>query len=230
MTEKKMHQAIGMVNDDFTEIMCYVHERHNVGQCPWCDYMRVQHITNEFLWRMDNCGTKIKRLHMWSLGTSMTDTIFNRNVLLARWRQFSKVMGHNKDWSPVFRIVEVGRRGFLHLHVVAIRYVKHSEVLKAWRYQSGEKSNVHVSPGSKFMNPHRLAGYLLKYLSKNSSAYRFLGVFYGLHSSRSRYIGRGEFLRYGGICYFGYETDAYENKDPVQKDLNNCDVIELRND
>ena len=63
MREKRMHQAIGMVNDDFTEIMCYVHERHNVGKCPWCDYMRVQHITNEFLWRMENCGTKINHLH-----------------------------------------------------------------------------------------------------------------------------------------------------------------------
>ena len=216
MRKKMMHDAIGMVNDDFTEIMCYVHERHNVGQCPWCDYMRVQHITNEFLWRLENCGHKITRLHMWSLGTSLRDSKYNRKILLSRWRKFSKVMGHYKAWKPVFRIVEVGRRGFLHIHIVCTAFVEHSLVISKWRGQTGEHSNVHVSPGSKYMNPHRLAGYLLKYLSKESSAYRFLGVFYGLRSSRSRYIGRGEFLRYGGICYFGYETEGYEESDPQQ--------------
>ncbi len=224
MKMKVMHERIGMVNEDFTEIECYVHQRHNIGECPWCDFRRIDNLTKEFLWRLDNCGHKIRRLHMWSLGTSLMDGKYNRVLLLGYWRRFSNAIRHYGIWSPIFRIVEVGRHGFLHIHVVCTDYIDHADVLKMWRYQTGESSNVHVSAGNKYVDPCRLARYLMKYLSKESSSYRFLGVFYGLQSSRSRSIGRGVSLRYGGICYGGFQTDGYEISEPQQSIYKNVDL------
>ena len=213
---KMTHDAVGLLSPDGNDIVMTVHSRHPVGECPWCDHCRVQDITREFLRRLDESREYIGHLYMWSLGTSLTDTVTNRKLLVTWWRVFSKRVWHLDAWRPVFRITEKGRRGFLHIHCVCTRFVKHSIILDHWRSVTGEKSNVHVSGQTGQQDPRRLAKYLMKYLTKESSSYRWCGAFYGLGRDRGHaLLGNGEKLIYGGILeVYGYETEGYPVSDP----------------
>jgi len=208
--KKLFHARIGFLNLDESEIVGYAHVRHRVGECRWCDFIRVNSITREFIKRMDICADKITRLNMWSLGSSLVDTPCNRKVILRWFRLFALAMRGVKAWRPVFRVLESGRRHFLHFHLVVPWYVDHSIVLERWRSLTGELSNVHVSGGPSYLEPKALCQYLLKYLSKSSSTYRWMGPFYGMGRERSRRVAQAALERvYGGVCYGGYTTEEY---------------------
>lgn len=220
---KMEHKINGLLSDDGNEIVGFAHERHKIGECPWCDYIRVEHITKEFFWRLDNCGEKINHLYMWSLGTSLKDTKYNRKILLRMWNKFTKTVQRTETWKPLFRVVEKGKRGYLHIHVVASHFCEHRIILNKWRAQTGEKSNVHVSGYRGTLDPRKLARYLMKYLTKESSAYRWLGAFYGLGKSTSRRVStskRSSRVRYGGEVYWSLITEGYVEIDQ-QKAINN---------
>lgn len=211
---KETHNRIGLLSLDGSEIEAYAHERHKIGECPWCDFIRVENITKDFIRRLDITGAD--RLYMWSLGTSLKDTRINRKLLMRRWRDFTKRMWHCEEWNPVFRVVEVGRRGFLHIHCVTTSFTEHAIVLRTWRSLTKEKSNVHVSGYKGVLDPRRLARYLMKYLTKESSKYHWLGSFRSL-GARSRSVRNGKTpnlssLQYGGLCYGGMITEGYDGK------------------
>jgi len=92
------------------------------------------------------------------------------------------------DFPVVFRVLEVGKRGYLHYHFVSSGFMDHSKVLEVWRSLTGEASNVHVSGHRGRHDPKRLVGYLTKYLTKSSCEYRWCGAFYGLGRERSRSV------------------------------------------
>ncbi len=215
---KKVHEVIALMDELDEHNIKYVHERHTIGLCPWCDFIRVEAISKEFIRRLNVCSEEIRDLYMWSLGTSLSDTKMNRNLLMKRWNLFVKRMYHCEDWSPLFRVVEVGRRGFLHIHVICHKFVDHRVVLETWRSLTREKSNVHVSGHKGSLNPLRLARYLMKYLSKESSSYRWLGSFYGLgsRSRRLRSRSQGDYLYAGTTCY-EFTTEGYEVVDDQRK-------------
>lgn len=214
-----VHDVHGFI-DEIDESIVYRHERHPRGVCPHCDWKRTMNLTNEFIERLDAIEGKYDDLYMWSLGTSLVDTRANRKLLMSRWRTFTKRMYHCEDWVPLFRVVEVGRRGFLHFHVIVGRYVDHRVVLNAWRALTKEKSNVHVSGHKGRQDARRLARYLIKYMSKSSTTYRFMGPMYGLGRRTSRRIGReGSTLRYGGVTCYQYKTRGY----PVREGQGNID-------
>ncbi len=207
---KSIHQEIGFISLDECEIVGYAHQRHKKGECRWCDYMRVESITKEFIRRMEECSCHIKTLNMWSLGSSLLDTEYNRKGIMRLWHEFAWAMRSTPNWRPVFRILESGRRRLLHFHVVVPFFVDHSIVIKAWRSLTGEASNVHVSGGSYFMDPKRLCRYLMKYLSKESSNYRWMGPFYGRGRARESNIRKDNLNRkYGGETYGSYTTNNY---------------------
>ncbi len=215
------HERHGMLNEDRSEIVSYVHERHSIGECQWCDFIRVENITHEFIRRMDEVGD-VRHLYMWSLGSSLKDTDLNRRLILKRWRIFSKRMFYDKRWSPVFRILEVGRRGFLHFHVVCIRWIDHAVILRAWRALTLERSNVHVSGYKGKLEPRRLAGYLMKYLGKSSSQYRWMGAFFGKNRDTCRKVSNAPvraIQHYGGLCYGGYDSIAVVEKVYKQREI-----------
>lgn len=213
---RNYHKAIGFIDEKTGHISRYAHQRHKVGECPWCDYMRAESIAREFLRRMEVLNERMEHLNMWSLGTSLKDSPRNRDLLLRWWAQFRRTIQKRFAWSAVFRVVEVGHRGFLHIHFVCYGYLPHAEVLKVWRAATGEKSNVHVSSQKGAQDVKRLIGYLTKYLTKETTSYRWLGRFHGLSMSRSRSIGSDDVDRpsdrYGGECYFGYWTEGYKKK------------------
>lgn len=190
--------------DEIDDTLTYRHSRCSVGRCKYCDTQRVFRIRTAFIRRLDESGASIEGIFLWSLGTSLTDTDTNRRLLNERWRLFTKRMNHYPEWQPLFRVRETGRRGFLHFHVIAGRYIEHSKVLKEWRSLTREKSNVNVSGYKGQRDPDMLIGYLVKYLSKESSAYRWMGPLYGVggrvqaervsgpegpRSKRGRYMG-----------------------------------------
>lgn len=176
MTQK--HETYAFY-DEVDDTLTYRHGRCSVGKCKYCDTKRVHRIVSSFIRRLDESGTDLEGIFLWSLGTSLTDTKANRRLLNQRWRLFTKRMNHNSKWQPLFRVRETGRRGFLHFHVICGKFIPHSEVIDEWRSLTREKSNVHVSGYKGARNPRLLIGYLVKYLSKETSAYRWMGPLYG---------------------------------------------------
>lgn len=215
----KVHSVHGMLSEDGEEILGYVHERHPKGECPWCDFIRVENIAREFERRLEVCGERIESLNMWSLGSSLVDTEANRKVIVDWWRLFTRRLDRRDEWTPIFRVLEVGRRGFLHFHCVCTRYISHAEVLRTWRSITGEASNVHVSGSARGRNVSTLIRYLVKYLTKDNSTYRWMGSLYGLGntSRRVRNIS-GTGGRYGGLTCYTRTTRGYpERPEPQRK-------------
>ena len=212
---RKVHRILAWM-DEIDNSLVYRHSRHAKGECPWCDFIRVGEVSREFMRRLSSCGVRIDTLHMWSLGTSLKDSDFNRKILRGFYRKFKNVMNKRAvGWNPVFWVVEAGRRGFIHMHVVLRTYCPHDIVLRAWRFQTGESSNVHVRTGMVMDDPRRLASYLLKYLSKESSTYAWCGCFQGLGPRGSNGIGIGAekpMLVYMGETCYTMETDPYPGK------------------
>jgi len=212
---KKVHEIHAFM-DEIDNSLTYRHSRHKKGECPWCDFIRVGEVSREFLWRLDHVyGTDVPHLNMWSLGTSLKDTKSNRKLLQRWWHLLQARKLDKKGWNPVFRVVEAGRRGYLHLHVIVPTYVRHEVILYAWRSITGEGSNVHVSGQKGRQDPHRLANYLLKYLTKESSSYWWCGCFMGLGRKRRcslRGDGQRRQVRYMGVTCYTYETEAYPEK------------------
>lgn len=209
---KIFHERIGLLDSDEKEIY-YAHERHKKDDhCSWCEMVRLVHIRREFLYRLENCGVPVHHLSMWSLGSSLKSTSYNRKIIIRDWHLFRARMSKLTSWVPVFRILEEGKRGYLHIHFIAISYLKHAVVMRAWRDIRGESCNVHVSGQKGKQDPLRLASYLLKYLTKEGSGYRWMGPFYGMARERSRRVRQGSDIRlhYGGIVYGGFESEVLE--------------------
>ncbi len=225
--QKMIHQVMGSIveNDGGGVDIIYHHERHRVGDCPWCDFIRVERVADEFIRRVDECGRPIPTLNMWSLGSSLKDTRTNRNVMLKRWYKFRWRMNHLKAWCPLFRVLEVGRRGYLHFHVIVGEFIAHAVVMKEWRDLTQERSNVHVSPGGDYEHdPRRLTRYLMKYLQKESSTYRWMGPLYGLgDTSRAvREVG-GRELVFAGDTPYAMITDGYREKEGSPTHISSLD-------
>ncbi len=217
---KKVHEIHGMISEDGNDITSYVHERHRIGECPWCDFIRVENITREFLDRLDRLSSPVDNLYMWSLGTSLTDTVMNRKLIQRRWHEFQKRMYRVEKWKPLFRVLEVGMRGFLHFHVIVECFCEHRAVLNMWRSLTREQSNVHVSGHRGKQDPKRLTRYLLKYLTKSSSKYSWLGRFHGMGSRTSRRVSNWDSSvceRYGGLTCYEFVTEAYQKYDRQHK-------------
>lgn len=205
------HKRIGFISNDGKEITGYGHERHSVGECPWCDFLRASALAEEFIRRMEVCNERFEHLNMWSLGTSMGDTIANRKRILQWWRKFTVHFNKYESWSALFRVVEVGSRGLLHIHFVCSDYLPHQKVLVFWRALTGEKSNVHVSGQKGAQDPKKLIHYLTKYLTKSTTSYRWLGAFHGVGGERGRKTStRPPDSTYGGVVYGGYDTEGYK--------------------
>lgn len=217
------HETVGLYDRETGEIV-YSEVRHPVGECPLCDRRRAVAIRRDFDLRVHLAGVDPGTLHMWSLGCSLRDTAPNRKRITQWWRDMTESMKRS-GWVPCFRILEVGRRGYLHLHVVVSGFVDHAVVLDKWRRITGEKSNVNVS--SMTGGTRSLARYLTKYLTKGNQnskpgTYRWLGPLYGLggavkafrRSEGSRY-GRYEFL--GSTCYQGRKCLPYKNHEDQRK-------------
>lgn len=227
MTKETITHEIHAFLDELDDTLSYRHSRHPVGHCPRCDWIRVQSVTVEFIRRLRACDEEIEGLFMWSLGTSLRDTPSNRRMLMKRWRAFTKVMNERDDWVPLFRVVEVGRRGFLHFHVVAGRYIEHAIVLKAWRSLTREPSNVNVSGYKGRKNPETLVRYLVKYLSKSTSSYRWMGPLHGVggRSQQAERLsgacdGSKRRLRYMGVVQgWSLPHAEREKKGPKQEQL-----------
>lgn len=219
-TMKMSHDVIAFM-DEIDNSLSYRHSRHRKGECPWCDFIRVGEVSREFLRRLNHVfGLDPVHLNMWSLGTSLRDDErgANRRLLQRWWHEFQK---HPvRGWCPVFRIIEAGRRGFLHIHTINPGFCTHELVLHAWRRITGESSNVHVSGRKGRQDPRRLASYLLKYLSKESCTYSWCGAFLG-HGDRGtrglRGAGQGLPKKFMGTCYWTVETDPYPEKKKQHK-------------
>lgn len=211
------HETIGLLNPSTGDIV-YSLVRHRLGECPLCDRARNNRVAREFQRRLDVSGVSVSSLHMWSLGCSLRDSRSNRKVLSGWWRQFTESMKRT-GWVPCFRILEVGKRGYLHFHVVVSGFVEHAVILQKWRSITGEKSNVNVSAAAG--DSSHMVRYLTKYLSKGNGgacpgSYRWLGPLYGVPSAPPQ--GEVQKLQYmGNTCYSGPSVSEYRPRQSQRK-------------
>ncbi len=215
-TKMKEHIVYGLI-DELDDEIVHVHERHKVGECPYCDMVRVESITREFIRRSEACEPKVSHLYLWSLGTSLTDTSMNRKLIQKRWHRFQASMHRVEKWKPLFRVMEKGRRGFLHFHVICESFCEHRVVLNVWRSLTKEKSNVHVSGHKGTQDTRRLTKYLLKYLSKESSKYWWLGRFHGMGSVKRSVAPSRQFRGSPGETSYRFNTIAYPVRESQRK-------------
>lgn len=215
---KIQHDIEGLLDEDTGEIV-YAMVRHRVGECPYCDRLRAGRIAREFIRRVDQAGLDEGRLHMWSLGCSLKDSTYNRKVITGWWREFTKGMNKYTGWRPCFRVLESGRRGYLHFHVVVYGFVSHGVVLERWRRITGERSNVNVSPMQG--GAEGIVKYLVKYITKGSGesrapgTYRWLGPMYALKNdcnAPSRQLRHMGSTPYHGPTVRGYNAPSRQKK------------------
>ncbi len=146
--------------------------------CMICNDRWVRGLYGRFADRLERSGALIAETVLWTLGTSMDDSLANRAILRKHWNRFRVWMDKHTDWSPIFRVVETGSKaGKLHIHFISTNFIDHEVVLGIWRGFSGENSNVNFSfnPGG---DVHDILRYMIKYLVKDKSRYSWMGFLY----------------------------------------------------
>ncbi len=146
--------------------------------CSGCSKQRMRVIFGKFYSRFNRAYPKqaIDSIVMWTIGTSLPDNRENRIKLQAYWNKFRARMSKLKLWEPIFRVVESGKAGYLHIHFLNVGKLDFRIVIKAWRSITAEKSNVNFAKGD---NGGRHIRYTLKYLTKSPTKYSFLGAMRG---------------------------------------------------
>ncbi len=120
----------------------------------------------------------IQDIVLWTIGTELENTLDGRKKLSEYWKYFRARMNKKAEWNPLFRVVEYGSRGKrLHIHFLNNGFLKHKNVLHAWREVTNSKTNVNFS--KKAMPPEMAIRYAGKYLTKDLSKFTFLGDWYG---------------------------------------------------
>ncbi len=143
--------------------------------CFLCvDLWRKRFYVN-FMKRAHNVRT-LNNISFWTLGTSLIDSKANRIAIQYLWNKFRASMNKYSNWEPVVKVVESGSIGKrLHIHFLSLNWIKHEIVLRHWRRITQERANVHVL---KIVNNVRTQlNYLIKYVSKDTGRYSWLGQF-----------------------------------------------------
>lgn len=127
---------------------------------------------------------QITRLGFGTIGTNWKDTARNRVRLSEAWQLFRKIMNKNTKWNPLFKVVEKGKKGYLHIHFLYQSYVHREFVREEWsRITKITKPHVWLQEVHfKYDNIVRTLWYVTKYVTKEASAYSWLGDFYGKYS------------------------------------------------
>ncbi len=148
------------------------------AMCINCGKFRKKKIYSMLMQRYSECQETISDIVLWTLGTPHRSNPESRKQLSAYWKYFRARMNKKAEWSPLFRVVETGSRGQrLHIHFINEGYLKHGDVLRAWREVTNNKSNVNYSKKGNLEGKVAL-GYVTKYLTKDASKYSFLGKLY----------------------------------------------------
>ncbi len=149
------------------------------ANCGICQSLWIKGLYRKFYTRKRRSGDIVEQAILWSLGSSKLDTEHERAALGDSWKRFRMWMDNYSNWKPIFRVVETGSKGGrLHIHFIATRYLDHEVVLEAWRNAIGERANVNFSYIPHSDDTSSILNYLLKYLTKETSRYSWLGAFY----------------------------------------------------
>ncbi len=146
--------------------------------CFNCSIYRRRVLLARLYGQYDKTKKSILSIVLWTLGTDLRNDSQGRSYLASYWKYFRARMNKKAEWSPLFRVVETGSKGFrLHIHFLNNGYLKHKDVLRAWREVTAKKTNVNFS--KKSLAPKIAIRYAAKYLTKDASKFSFLGLWYG---------------------------------------------------
>ncbi len=189
---------------------------------------------------MENCG-HVKEIYLWTLGTNWKWSTKNVERLRRSWRLFrTRVSTYQKrgdwdgEWKPLLYVVEVGKSGYLHIHVAVHGRLDQSIGRSAWSsIVEIDEPNFGYSPPNG-RDPLKGMVYLAKYLSKGIYNWYWLGDMRKKLSKRYVFCTKGEC---GDFLYKYLVTTYDEIGDPYtfhmlpakrgswQKTLNDYDDI-----
>ncbi len=161
----------------------YIPQRCPVSEmCFNCSIQRRSVILARLYSKYSETSKSIQGIVLWTLGTDLKNTSEGRKLLSNHWKYFRARMNKLADWNPLFRVVETGSKGrYLHIHYLNNGFMKHADVLRAWREVTGKSTNVNFS--RKNMDPKIAIRYAGKYMTKDASKFSFLGLWYGRKES-----------------------------------------------
>jgi hypothetical protein len=112
---------------------------------------------------------------LWTLGTSLKGDF---EKLQKYWRTYTRRMNRDQQFNPIFRVHENGSKsGHSHIHFIHYGFLDHRKTVETWRSITGEKSNVNFRK-KESGDFNKALWYCLKYVTKESRNYSFLGAFY----------------------------------------------------
>jgi hypothetical protein len=130
-------------------------------------------------WACPDCGPKRARLLKNAIITKATEKGLNRFITLTLnpkacsaeesapyirecWRKFRTYLKREYGVTVSFiSVVELHKSGYAHLHILVNRYISHNWLKSNWESVGGGQM-VWI----KYVDCHRIAGYLAKYLTK----------------------------------------------------------------
>ncbi len=165
----------------------YVYKRCN--ECRSC----IMYSSRKMIARLMEKANKmrLKAVYLWTFGTNKLDTIENRAVLRVAWQKtctylsnwYKRPKNQGKySYRPIFKVIETGKAGYLHIHAIFTTPIDYFLVRKTWsRYIKIKNPNVNYSE-KEFVDPIKAFSYVAKYCSKaigKSRNWSFMGKFYG---------------------------------------------------
>lgn len=149
----------------------------SANQCWSCYNERKSKIIGKAMTRYKLVQGNNDKFVLWTLGTSLLDTMENRKRIRKMWKQFRKLMQkyHPQKyarWQPLMNTMEAGSKGNrLHYHVIVRGFAYQPEIKKIWRGITGEKSNVHFEYRGTTRKAVKAFAYLAKYSSEGYNYY-----------------------------------------------------------
>lgn len=192
------------VDIDFTcekplgRITSYCNSSHEIEfdmrcrKCVPCFHHKKRMWVAKLIDRFDQNCSNVKQVYLWTLGTNWGWSDDNMGRLKRAWVLFRKRVNINQKrrvwrgrWKPLVYVIEEGKAGFLHIHVVVHGRLDQSVGRALWSELTGiEEPNFGYSP-PKRRSPIAGMIYLAKYLSKGIYNWYWLGDMRGKIIPRS---------------------------------------------
>ncbi|HYQ86144.1 MAG TPA: hypothetical protein VES59_02770 [Bacteroidota bacterium] len=152
----------GSVDEEKGEISSsYLRADCQTYSCPTCGKKKVQRLRSAIIEKA--IEMKLQRLLTLTLDPNKVEPESSIGYLRSTWGKFRTYL-KRKFQKPVdfIAVVELQKSGMAHLHILVDRYISQEWISETWQKIGGGKI-VHI----QYVDLHRVAGYLTKYLTKD---------------------------------------------------------------
>ncbi len=173
---------------DLRTIEYYVYKRCNA--CYYCDRYNSKKMIARIMARVEKL--KVSQVFLWTFGTNWKDTKENRLKLSQAWNKLTSYLSNYFKrpknlkivwrYKPLFKVIEVGKNGYLHIHAIFEAPIEYFFVKARWaHYVKIDNPNVNFN-ADQSKEVIKAMSYVAKYVAKGigkSRNWSFMGRFYG---------------------------------------------------